>query len=172
MPGYILKKFKFNIFNSIVLAVAAAEPETKYPETKYVTNINAANLLPSSLQQALSQHHKAILNNPQQSLQRIEQQSLQSLQRIQQPVPSYQQVQQHLYAQHPQQHVRQLSEVRQPQQQQQHQQPQLNPRDVGLNPHHLTQDLTGQSHLASAASEFYQHYAANIANFNQMYKQN
>ncbi len=37
-----------------------------------------------------------------------------------------------------------------------------------------TQDLTGgsTSHLASAASEFYQHYAANIANFNQMYKQN
>merc|ERR1712218_148201 len=80
---------------------------------------------------------------------------------IQQPLPSYQQ---HLYAQHvvaPQQHVRSK-----PQQQQQQQHHQL----IAAT----TQDLTGgsTSHLASAASEFYQHYAANIANFNQMYKQN
>ena len=70
-----------------------------------------SNLLPSSLQQALSQHHKAV--GIQQSLQN-------SARMIQQPVPSYQQ---HLYAQHvaaaPQQHVRPNP---QQQQQQQHQQ--------------------------------------------------
>ena len=72
-----------------------------------------SNLLPSSLQQALSQHHKAV--GIQQSLQN-------SARMIQQPLPSYQQ---HLYAQHvvaPQQHVR--SNPQQQQQQQQHQQQQ------------------------------------------------
>ena len=71
-----------------------------------------SNLLPSSLQQALTQHHKAV--GIQQSLQN-------SARMIQQPLPSYQQ---HLYAQHvaaaPQQHVR--PNPQQQQQQQQHQQ--------------------------------------------------
>ena len=110
----------------------------------------AANLLPSSLQQALSQHHKV-------------QQSLHTSRMIQQPVPSYQQ---HLY-QHPQQHLSRQVALQQQQQQQQHQ-------HAAHQLASVTQDLTGSttSHLASAASEFYQHYAANIANFNQMYKQN
>ena len=109
----------------------------------------AANLLPSSLQQALSQHHKV-------------QQTLHTSRMIQQPVPSYQQ---HLY-QHPQQHLSRQAALQQQQQQQQHQH--------AAHQLAVTQDLTGgtTSHLASAASEFYQHYAANIANFNQMYKQN
>ena len=110
----------------------------------------AANLLPSSLQQALSQHHKV-------------QQTLHTSRMIQQPVPSYQQ---HLY-QHPQQHLSRQAALQQQQQQQQHQ-------HAAHQLASVTQDLTGgtTSHLASAASEFYQHYAANIANFNQMYKQN
>ena len=130
------------------------------------------NLLPSTLQQALSQHHKAAVG--------IHQSLHSSTRMIQQPVPSYQQ---HLYAQHtesvsrihvPQQHVsRPITTLAQ--QQQQHavaaaaQQQQAHQQ---LSAASATQDLTGGNHLASAASEFYQHYAANIANFNQMYKQN
>lgn len=183
--------------SKVVVEPAAASQPTPPPPPPPVSvdhQMNSTDFLPASLQEALSQHQRAV-GIPQALQQRPLQQHMASLQASRNPTmrtimsdgqhQPQQTVQHPMVAaaathplflqqqqQQPQQHILQQQQLEQQQRQlaAQQQQQQIHQQQ---QQHHVQQQPQHQmdhQHLTVAASEFYQHYAANIANFNQMYR--